>query len=76
MTIKKFNAIKLYYMYIRILKKNVPLLDLSQEDPIPLFVDGQDLLTQIILISDGVTETHHFRPSNLHAWKLYGHPEG
>ena len=28
-------------------------MDLSQEDPIPLFVEGQDLLTQDILIGDG-----------------------
>ena len=48
------------------------LMDLSQEDLIPLFVGGQDLLTQNVLIGDGVTETHHFRTSNLHAWKLYG----
>ena len=47
-------------------------MDLSQEDPIPLFVEGQDLLTQDVLVGDGVTETRHFRPSNLHAWKLYG----
>ena len=48
------------------------LMDLSQEDPIPLFVEGQDLLTQDVLTGDGVTKTSHFRPSNLHAWKLYG----
>ena len=48
------------------------LMDLAQEDPILLFVEGQDLLTQDLLISDGVTETRHYRPSNLHAWKLYG----
>ena len=48
------------------------LMDLAQEDPIPLFVEGQDLLTQDVLIGDGVTETRHYRPSNLHAWKLYG----
>ena len=47
------------------------LMDLSQEDPIPLYVEGQDLLTQDIWTGDGVTETRHFRPSNLHAWKLY-----
>ena len=48
------------------------LMDLSQEDLIPLFVEGQDLLTQDVLTGDGVTKTRHFRPSNLHAWKLYG----
>ena len=48
------------------------LMDLSQEDPIPLFVEGQDLLTQDVWTGDGVTETRHFRPSNLHAWKLPG----
>ena len=48
------------------------LIDLSQEDPIPLFVEGQDLLTQEVCMGGGVTETHHFRPSNLHAWKLSG----
>ena len=48
------------------------LMDLSQEDPIPLFVEGQDLLTQNVWTGDGVTETCHFRPSNLHAWKLPG----
>ena len=48
------------------------LMDLSQEDPIPLFVKGQDLLTQDVLTGDGVTETRHFRPLNLHVWKLYG----
>ena len=48
------------------------LMDLSQEDPIPLFVEGQDLLTQDVWTGDGVTENRHFRPSNLHAWKLSG----
>ena len=48
------------------------LTDLSQEDPIPLFVEGQDLLTQDIRTADGMTKTHHFRPSNLRAWKLSG----
>ena len=46
------------------------LMDLTQEDPIPLFVEGQDLLTQDVLIGDRVMETRHYRPSNLHAWKL------
>ena len=32
------------------------LMDLSQEDPIPLFVEGQDLLTQDVWTGDGVTE--------------------
>ena len=36
------------------------LMDLSQEDPIPLFVEGQDLLTQDVCMGGGVTET---RPS-------------
>ena len=47
-------------------------MDLSQEDPIPLFVEGQDLLTQDVWMGDGVTKTRHFRPSNLHVWKLSG----
>ena len=37
------------------------LMDLSQEDPIPLFVEGQDLLTQDVWTGDGVTENRHFR---------------
>ena len=48
------------------------LMDLSQEDPILLYVEGQDMLTQDVWTGDGVTETRHFRPSNLHAWKLCG----
>ena len=48
------------------------LMDLSQEDPIPLFVEGQDLLTRDVLMGDGVTDTRQYRPSNLHTWKLYG----
>ena len=48
------------------------LLGLSQEDPIQLYVEGQPLLTQDVMLTDGVTETHNYRPSNLHAWKLYG----
>ena len=48
------------------------LMDLSQEDPILLFVEGQDLLTQDACMGGGVTETRHFRPSSLHAWKLSG----
>ena len=48
------------------------LMDLTQEDPVPLFVEGQDLLTQDVCMGEGVTETRHFRPSNLHAWKLSG----
>ena len=48
------------------------LMDLSQEDPIPLFVEGQDLLTQEVCMGGSVTETRHFWPSNLHAWKLSG----
>ena len=47
-------------------------MDLAKEDPILLFVEGQTLLTQDVVISDGVTETCHYWPSNLHAWKLYG----
>ena len=43
------------------------LLDLSQEDPIPLYVEGQPLLTKDVALSDGGTETRHYRPSNLHA---------
>ena len=39
---------------------------------VPLFVEGQDLLTQDVCMGGGVTETRHFRPSNLHAWKLSG----
>ena len=48
------------------------LMDLTLEDPVPLFVEGQDLLTQDVCMGGGVTETRHFRPSNLHAWKLSG----
>ena len=48
------------------------LMNLHQEDPILLYVEGQDLLTQDVWTGDGVTETRHFRPSNLHAWKLCG----
>ena len=48
------------------------LMDLTQEDPVALFVEGQDLLTQDVCMGGGVTETRHFRPSNLHAWKLSG----
>ena len=48
------------------------LMDLSQEDPIPLYVEGQDLMTQDIWTGYRVTETRHFRLSNLHVWKLYG----
>ena len=48
------------------------LMDLAQEDPVPLFVEGQDLLTQDVCMGGGVTETRHFRPSNLHSWKLSG----
>ena len=48
------------------------LLELSQEDPIPLYAEGQPLLTQDVVLTDGVTETSHYRPSNLHAWRLCG----
>ena len=48
------------------------LMDLTQEDPVPLFVEGQDLLTQDVCMGGGVTETRHFRLSNLQAWKLSG----
>ena len=48
------------------------LMDLSQEDPIPLFIEGQELLTQDVVIGDGVTDARHYRLSNLHSWKLYG----
>ena len=48
------------------------VMDLSQEDPIPLFVEGQDLLTQDVWTGDGLTENRRLRPSNLHAWKLFG----
>ena len=48
------------------------LMDLSQEDSIPLFVEGQDLLTLEVCMGGGVTETRHFRPSNLHESKLSG----
>ena len=44
----------------------------SQEDPIPLHVQGQPLLTQDVILSDGGMETRHYRPSNLHAWRLCG----
>ena len=48
------------------------LLELSQEDPIPLYVQDQPLLTQDVIVSDGGTETRHYRPSNLHVWRLCG----
>ena len=48
------------------------LLDLSQEDPILLHVEGQPLLTQDVTLSDGGIETRHYRPSNCHAWRLCG----
>ena len=47
------------------------LIDLSQEDPIPLFVQVHDLLTQDVM-DDGLTETRHYRLSNIQAWKLWG----
>ena len=40
------------------------LMDLTQEDPVPLFVEGQDLLTQDVCMGGGVTETRHFRTSS------------
>ena len=43
-----------------------------KKGPIPLFVEGQDLLTEDVLIGHGVTETRHYWSSNIHAWKLYG----
>ena len=50
------------------------LMDLSQEDPIPLYVEGQDLLTQDVWTGDGVTKTRHFRRSNPHAiLRVKGH---
>ena len=33
------------------------LMDLTQEDPVPLFVEGEDLLTQDVCMGGGVTET-------------------
>ena len=48
------------------------LLELSQEDSIPLYVQGQPLLTQDVILSDRGTATRHYRPSNLHAWRLCG----
>ena len=46
------------------------LLDLSQEDPIPLCVEGKPLLTQDVTLCDGGIETRHYRPSNLHMWAI------
>ena len=46
------------------------ILALTQEVPRPLYVEGQPLLTQDVHLSSGVTETRHYRPSNLHAWRL------
>ena len=52
------------------------LMNLSQEDPIPLFVEGQDLLTQDVLTGDGgprlVTSVRqiYMRVNST------GHPEG
>ena len=44
--------------------------------PVPQFVEGQTLLSQDVLIGNGVTETQHFRSSNLYTWNSRGHPEG
>ena len=46
------------------------LLQLSKEDPIPLAVDGLPLLTQEVRLADGGSELRHYRPSDLHAWRL------
>ena len=42
--------------------------------PIPRRSDScsSKVKTQDVWTADGVTETHHFRPSNLRAWKLSG----
>ena len=48
------------------------LRELLQKDPIPLYVQGQMLLTQEVILSDRGTETHHYQSSNLHAWRLCG----
>ena len=44
----------------------------APQNPIPLYVEGQLLLTQDVVLTNGVTETRHYRLSNLHAWRLCG----
>ena len=51
------------------------IAQLQPADRIPLFVEGQDLLTQDVWTGDGVTENRHFRPSNLPCGNSLGHPE-
>ena len=46
------------------------LQEQSHEDPIPLYAQGQPLLTQDVTLPDRETETCHYWPSNLHAWRL------
>ena len=46
------------------------LLELSLFPPIPLEQSGHPLLTQDVVLSEGGVETRHFRPLNLHAWRL------
>ena len=51
------------------------LMDLSQEDPIPLFVEGQDLLTQDVWTGDGVTENVTSDRQIYTCGNSPGHPE-
>ena len=51
------------------------LMDLSQEDPIPLFVEGQDLLTQDVWMADGVTELVTSDRQIFTRGNSLGHPE-
>ena len=52
------------------------LLELLQEDPIPLYIEGQPLLTQDVILPDWEMETRHYQQSNLHPWRLCSHPKG
>ena len=46
------------------------LLELSQGQALPLEVPGEPLLTQEVRQADGSVEVHHYRPLDLHAWRL------
>ena len=52
------------------------LLELSQEDLIPLYVQGQPLLTQDVILSNGGTETLHYWPSIYSHGDFAGHLSG
>ena len=52
------------------------LMDLSQKDPIPLFVEGQDLLTQDVLTGDGWPKLVTSGRQIYMRGNSTGHPEG